>query len=127
MSKQTLVFDSPSMLSIKNGLLSIVREGKEEVLKAFEDIQTILIDHHSVSLTIPLLNRLSEEQIAVVFCNERHFPQSMLMDLETNSLQTKYYRKQIEASLPMKKQIWKQVVEAKIRNQSRLLNELFQF
>ena len=126
MSKQTLVFDSPSMLSIKNGLLSIVREEKEEVLKAFEDIQTILIDHHSVSLTIPLLNRLSEEQIAVVFCNERHFPQSMLMDLETNSLQTKYYRKQIEASLPMKKQIWKQVVEAKIRNQSRLLNELFQ-
>jgi CRISPR-associated protein Cas1 len=126
MSKQTLFFDSPSMLSIKNGLLSIVREGKEEVLKAFEDIQTILIDHHSVSLTIPLLNRLSEEQIAVVFCNERHFPQSMLMDLETNSLQTKYYRKQIEASLPMKKQIWKQVVEAKIRNQSRLLNELFQ-
>ncbi len=126
MSKQTLVFDSPSVLSVKNGLLSIVREGREEVLKAFEDIQTILIDHHSVSLTIPLLNRLSEEQITVVFCNERHFPQSMLMDLETNSLQTKYYRKQVEASLPMKKQIWKQVVEAKIRNQSRLLNELFQ-
>ena len=126
MSKQTLVFDSPSVLSVKNGLLSIVREEREEVLKAFEDIQTILIDHHSVSLTIPLLNRLSEEQITVVFCNERHFPQSMLMDLETNSLQTKYYRKQVEASLPMKKQIWKQVVEAKIRNQSRLLNELFQ-
>lgn len=126
MSKQTLVFDSPSVLSVKNGLLSIVREGREEVLKAFEDIQTILIDHHSVSLTIPLLNRLSEEQITVVFCNERHFPQSMLMDLETNSLQTKYYRKQVEASLPMKKQIWKQVVEAIIRNQSRLLNELFQ-
>ena len=81
MSKQTLVFDSPSVLSVKNGLLSIVREEREEVLKAFEDIQTILIDHHSVSLTIPLLNRLSEEQITVVFCNERHFPQSILMDL----------------------------------------------
>ncbi|MBQ5957956.1 MAG: type II CRISPR-associated endonuclease Cas1 [Bacteroidales bacterium] len=125
MSKQTLVFDSPSVLSIKNGLLSIVREGREEVLKSLEDIQTIMIDHHSVSLTIPLLNRLSEEQITVVFCNERHFPQSMLMDLETNSLQTKYYRKQIEASLPLKKQIWKQVIEAKIINQSRLLDELF--
>ena len=125
MSKQTLVFDSPSVLSIKNGLLSIVREGKEEVLRSFEDIQTIMIDHHSVSLTIPLLNRLSEEQVTVIFCNERHFPQSILMDLETNSLQTKYYRKQVEASLPLKKQIWKQVVEAKIRNQSKLLDELF--
>lgn len=125
MPKQTLIFDSPSELSIKNGLLSIVREGKEEVLRAFEDIQTIMIDHHSVAMTMPLLNRLSEEQIAVIFCNEKHYPQSMLMDLEANSLQTKYFRKQVEATLPLKKQIWKQVVEAKIRNQSRLLDEKF--
>lgn len=94
--------------------------------RSFEDIQTILVDHHSVSLTIPLLNKLSENQITVVFCNEKHYPQSMLMDLESNSLQTKYFRKQVEASLPLKKQIWKQVVEAKIRNQSGLLDELFQ-
>lgn len=89
MPKQTLVFESASELSIKKGLLSIVREGEDEVLRSFEDIQTILIDHHSVSLTIPLLNRLSENQISVVFCNEKHYPQSMLMDLEANSLQTK--------------------------------------
>lgn len=126
MPKQTLIFDSPSELSIKNGLLSIVREGKEEVLRVFEDIQTIMIDHHSVAMTIPLLNRLSEEQITVIFCNEKHYPQSMLMDLEANSLQTKYFRKQIEATLPLKKHIWKQVVEAKIKNQSRLLDEKFQ-
>lgn len=50
----------------------------------------------------------------------------MLMDLESNSLQTKIFRRQIESSLPLKKQIWKQVVEAKIKNQSRLLDELFQ-
>ena len=43
MPKQTLVIDSKAELSIKNGLLSIVREGKEEVFRSFEDIQTILI------------------------------------------------------------------------------------
>ena len=126
MPKQTIVIESKSELSVKNGLLSIVREDHGEVLRAFEDIQTLLIDHHSVSLTIPLLNKLSENQILVVFCNEKHYPQSILMDLEANSLQTKYFRKQVEMSLPLKKQIWKQVVEAKIRNQSLLLNELFQ-
>lgn len=126
MPKQTIVIESKSELSVKNGLLSIVREGEEEILRAFEDVQTILIDHHSVSLTIPLLNKLSENQILVVFCNERHFPQSILMDLEANSLQTKHFRKQVEMSLPLKKQIWKQIIEAKIRNQSRLLNEIFQ-
>ena len=126
MPKQTIVLDSKAELSIKNGLLSIAREGEEEVFRSFEDVQTILVDNHSVSLTIPLLNRLSESQITVIFCNEKHFPQSMLMDLESNSLQTKYFRKQIEASQPLKKQIWKQIVEAKIRNQSRLLDEIFQ-
>lgn len=126
MPKQSLVIDSKAELSIKNGLLSIVREGKEEVFQSFEDIQTVLIDNHSVSMTIPLLNRLSENQITVVFCNEKHFPQSMLLDLEANSLQTKCFRKQIEVSQPLKKQIWKQIVEAKIKNQSRLLDEIFQ-
>lgn len=126
MPKQTIIFDSKAELSVKNGLLSIARDGKEEVFRSFEDIQTIMVDNHSVSLTIPLLNRLSESQITVIFCNEKHFPQSMLMDLESNTLQTKYFRRQIEASQPLKKQIWKQIVEAKIRNQSRLLDEIFQ-
>lgn len=45
MPKQTLVIDSKAELSIKNGLLSIVREGKEEVFRSFEDIQTILIEY----------------------------------------------------------------------------------
>ena len=126
MPKQTIIIESKSQLSVKNGLLSIVRDGNGEVLRSFEDVQPLLIEHHSVSLTIPLLNKLSENQILVIFCNEKHYPQSMLMDLEANSLQTKYFRKQVEMSLPLKKQIWKQVVEAKIRNQSLLLNELFQ-
>lgn len=46
------------------------------------------------------------------------------MDLESNSLQTKSFRAQLEASVPLKKQIWKQIVEAKIRNQSSLLDNL---
>ena len=126
MPKQTIIIESKSQLSVKNGLLSIVRDDNGEVLRSFEDVQTLLIEHHSVSLTIPLLNKLSENQILVIFCNEKHYPQSMLMDLEANSLQTKYFRKQVEMSLPLKKQSWKQIVEAKIKNQSLLLDELFQ-
>ena len=125
MPKQTLVFDTKAELSIKNGQLCIVREEKEDVFRAFEDIQTVIIDNCSVSMTVPLLNRLSQNGISVVFCNEKHSPQSMLMDLEANSCQTKYFRKQTEVSQPLKKQIWKQIVEHKIRNQSHLLDELF--
>lgn len=83
-----------------------------------------MIDHHSVRLTILLINRLAENNVAVVFCNERHMPVTMLMDLDSNSVQTRHFKAQIEASQPLKKQIWKQIVEAKIRNQSLLLEKL---
>lgn len=51
-----------------------------------------MIDHHSVHLTVPLINRLSENNIAVVFCNEKHIPTAMIMDIESNKLQNKYFR-----------------------------------
>ncbi len=125
MPKQTLVITSKAQLSVKNGMLMVVKEEEEEIFRSFDDLQTIIIDNHSVSLTIPLLNKLSEKSILVVFCNEKHCPQSMLMDLESNSLQTKFFRYQIEASVPLKKQLWKQIIEKKIRNQSNLLIKLF--
>ena len=79
----------------------------ETIVRAIEDISIIIVDHHSVHLTVPLLNKLSENNIAVVFCNNRHIPVSMLLDMESNVLQTKYYRAQIDASKPLKKQLWK--------------------
>src|SRR5574344_851805 len=125
MSKQTLVFTSPTALSIKNGLLQIKVENEDNLtLKSFEDIRMILIDHISVSLTVPLINRLADNNIAVVFCNEQHMPNTMLMDLTSNSMQTKYIRGQIEASKPLNKALWKQIIETKIKNQSNLLYKL---
>ena len=46
----------------------------------------------------------------------------MLMTLEGNSTQQESYKYQIEASVPTKKNVWKQLVESKIKNQSLLLN-----
>jgi len=89
-----------------------------------EDIGVVLIENQMVTFTIPALNALSENNCAVVFCDGRHMPVSMLMNLDSNSVQAETYRFQMEASLPLKKNLWKQVVEAKIRNQANLLNEL---
>ena len=51
-------------------------------------------------------------------------PNTMLMPLESNSIQQEVYRFQIEASLPTKKRIWKDIIEFKIRNQAALLDLL---
>ena len=51
-------------------------------------------------------------------------PNAMLMNLDSNKTQGESFRSQIEASEPLKKNLWKQTVEAKIRNQAALLDKL---
>lgn len=125
MPKQTLYFTHPADLSLRMNQLVIQKENESQaIVRPIEDISIIIIDHHSVHFTVPLLNKLSENNVAVIFCNSRHIPVSMLLDLDSNVLQTKYYRAQLEVSKPLKKQLWKQIVERKIKNQQNLLSKL---
>ncbi|MBR2153949.1 MAG: type II CRISPR-associated endonuclease Cas1 [Bacteroidaceae bacterium] len=125
MAKQTLVIESPMGLSLSDGMLVISdRTTGEKTLRSIEDIRMVVIDNRMAHITVPLLTRLSELNVGVVFCNDRHIPTSIVMDLESNSLQGKRFRCQLSASAPTNKQLWKQIVEAKIRNQSLLLEKL---
>ena len=51
-------------------------------------------------------------------------PKTMLMTLDGNTTQQESYKYQIDASVPTKKNIWKQLVECKIKNQALLLNKV---
>ena len=89
-----------------------------------EDIGFVVLEHQQTSITLPLLNALSDNNVAVIICDENRMPNAMLMNLDSNSTQCESFRTQIDASEPLKKGIWKQVIEAKIRNQAALLNKL---
>ena len=125
MAKQTIVIESPKELSLREGMILITdRETADEILRPLEDIRMIMIDYHSARITVPLINKLSSYNVSVVFCDEKHMPITMTMDLDSNVLQARHFQNQISASLPLKKQLWKQIVEAKIQNQSLLLEKL---
>ena len=122
MAKQTIVIESPKELSLREGMIVITdRETADEILRPLEDIRMIMIDYHSARITVPLINKLSSYNVSVVFCDEKHMPITMTMDLDSNVLQARHFQNQISASLPLKKQLWKQIVESKIRNQASLL------
>jgi len=123
MPKQTIVFINPAELSLDYNRIRIEQEDGV-YLRPIEDVRIIIIDNHSVHITIPLLNKLAENNVSVVFCNERHIPTTMLMDLESNGMQSKYIRGQLSVTEPTKKRIWKQIVERKIENQSLLLEKI---
>ena len=115
MPKETIVITSESDIYLMDNQMVIkIADDNLQYSRAIEDIHLVMIDHHSVHLTVPLINRLSENNIAVVFCNEKHIPTAMIMDLESNKLQNKYFRFQLEASKPLKKQLWKRIIEDKL-------------
>ena len=123
MIKQTLMFTSPVALSLKYGqLVATSKENEKSLTRPIEDIGFVVIDHPMITATVPLLNELTENNVAVIFCNNKQMPHSMLMPLDGNSTLQESYKFQIEASAPLKKQMWKQLVEAKIKNQAALLD-----
>ena len=124
MARQTLVFESPKELSLRGGMIVITDRNTGEItLRSLEDIRMIMVDHHSVRISVPLITQMSKLNISVVFCDEKHMPTAMLMDMESNVVQSRRYRCQLAATKPTNKQLWKQIVEVKIRNQSLLLEK----
>ena len=126
MLKRALFFSTPFCLSLRDNQLVIATKEAPDLRKSvpIEDIGVVVLEHRQTTVTLPLLNALSDRNVAVVFCDGNRMPNAMLMNLDSNRTQGESYRAQIEASEPLKKNLWKQIVEAKIRNQAALLRKL---
>lgn len=122
MIKQTLFFTTPVYLSLKdNQLVMSWKDIEEKVTRSIEDIGCVVLENQMIGITMPLLNELVKNNVAVVICDNKQMPTSMLMSLDANSTQGEILKLQLAVSEPAKKQVWKQIVEAKIRNQAALL------
>lgn len=126
MLKRTLVFSNPVSLTLKNRqlVLAFKDDPDNKHTIPIEDVGVVVIENQRTSITIPLLNALVDDNVQVVFCDENNMPHSMLYNLDSNQTQGETIRNQIAAGEVLKKQLWKQVVEAKIRNQARLLDKI---
>lgn len=120
------MFSTPYHLRLKDNQMIVSTKECHDVYKSIpiEDIGIVVLEHLQSTITLPLLNALSENNVAVVLCNGNYMPSAMLMNLYSNKIQAENYRAQIEAGEPLKKNLWQQIVKAKIRNQAGLLNKL---
>jgi len=125
MLKRTLFFGNPYHLSTRHRqLVAADKTSGEEKTIPIEDIGFIVFEHSQITFTQSVMQLLAENNTAVVFCDTRHHPSSLLLHLDTNTIQAELFRHQVEATLPLKKQLWRQTVKAKISNQARLLDLL---
>jgi CRISPR-associated protein Cas1 len=125
MIKRTLFFAQPCKLSVKDRQLIAIYPDKGETRTApVEDLGYIVVENQQISISMPLLAELINNNVAVVFCNTAHYPSSMLLNLDGHHIQQELFSYQISATEPLKKSLWKQTVEAKISNQANVLRRL---
>lgn len=129
MIKRTICIENPAYLKCRNDQLVISYngiKGMEEIpdkTVPLEDIGILLLEHQQITISHYLLDRLLLNNTVVVTCNAYHHPSGMFFCLDGNSLQSERFQAQIQASEPLKKQLWQQTVRAKIINQARLLEK----
>lgn len=122
MPKQTLFFSNPFHLSTKLEQLVIFnKETDDEVTRPIADIAYLVIDNPQITFTNALMQVLAKHNVAVIICDDKHHPASMLLHLDTHHIQAQRFGVQVAASEPLKKQLWQQTVKAKILNQARVL------
>ena len=134
MIKRTLYFGNPAYLSVKLAQLEI-RLPEVETSKLLpdsfksgavksipiEDIGVVILDNKQITITHGALGALLENNVAVITCDDHRMPVGLMLPLAGNTTQSERFRHQIEASLPLKKQLWQQTIQAKILNQSTVL------
>jgi CRISPR-associated protein Cas1 len=120
MIKRTLYFGNATRLSVQQQQLLIKTDEIERTVP-IEDIGVVVIDHYQTSVTHAVLHLLLENNVALITCNEKHHPTGLLLNLDGHTLQSEKFKAQIEASEPLKKQLWQQTIKAKIQNQAAVL------
>jgi len=108
-------------LSVRYGQLVIKDNGQARSHIPCEDIGVLLVDHQGTSYTHSVFTELLDKGTAIVLCGGNHHPAGMLLPLESHSAQTERFRQQIEAKEPVKKRLWKQLVQAKIKHQATIV------
>lgn len=131
MIKRTLYFGNPAYLSVGNSQLIITKPSDGDLppddMSQFvrtipiEDIGVVILDHRQITVTSSVFSSLLDNNVAIITCDDKSMPTGLLLPLHANTLQSERFQQQLEASLPLRKQLWQQTVEAKIQNQAAVI------
>jgi len=124
MIKKTLYFGNDSYLHTKDDqvIIEFADKSKKAAKVPVEDVGVVILDAHRLTISQRLISKLLDNNVALITCNQRHMPQGLMLNLHGHNVQQERFTNQINASKPLKKQLWQQTIKQKINNQARLLS-----
>lgn len=122
MGFRTVIVKNRSKLDLKMNYL-VCRS--QEITKVFiPEISTLILESTAISLTSALVSELIKNNVKIIFCDEKHNPESELVPYHNNYNSVKKIREQLDWKDSTKEKIWAQIVKAKIINQAKFLKDL---
>ncbi len=100
-----------------------VEYNDDEILLPISDIQILVIDNYKSSLSVPLINKLTENNVCTIICGIDHLPKSYILPMNGHFSQSGNISKQICWDENKKKRIQQKIVKAKIYNQIEILKK----
>lgn len=111
-------------LKVRHDQLVIEQEGVEVGSIPIEDMSALVIDHPQTLITQAVLRELVKSNVMVVCSDNKHHPIGLFLPLDSHTTQTERFAAQVELGLPTKKNLWKQIVQGKVRGQARVLHDV---
>ncbi len=120
MIKRVLCIENPARLSLKLAQMVVELQDVTRTVP-IEDIGVVILDNKQITITHALIDALLANNVAIITSNDKHLPVGLVLPLDGHNLQSERFREQIDASEPLKKQMWQQTVVAKILGQAHVL------
>lgn len=124
MIARTLSFSSPGKLFAKDAQL--VYEGEDGVRRSFpiEDLGFVILETGLMTVSSHCIRQLADANVALVVCDATHTPSAQMLPFAAHTTTQETVAAQLGATAAVQGRLWRQVVRAKILNQSELLCRL---
>ena len=117
------IADQGARLSVRLDQLIIAPHEDPEMSIPLEEVATLIVSHKAVSYTHAVLAGLAAHGGVLVACDARHMPAAMMLPLAGHHRHSERHRLQARAKAPTHKQAWRQIVQAKVGLQGRILRD----
>ncbi len=123
MSSRTIYIGTPAYIKLKDEQMLIIEPKTKETKGRIptEDMGLLVLDHYQITLSHQIIQKLMHHNVSIISCDSSHHPKGVMYPLYGHTLYSERCKYQLDASEALKKQLWKQTVEAKIDNQKELL------
>lgn len=124
MIKRTIEISNSSYLKSRQRQLVIEQDQQEIAQVPFEDLGVLLISHPQVVMTHSVIEDCAQHKVVIVHCDKKYLPISLTLPISSHSLHTKTLREQVSIAPVRVKQLWQQIVQAKLSEQAITLEKL---